>query len=286
MYISYWNLRENPFQNIADTKFAYLSNQHREGLARLLYLIEGRKLGGILVGPYGVGKSMILELMAEKVRAQGQSQYLHIDATPIGTLSLVHQILIRLGHNKPAADMSEALEALYNLFSSDAGKVQHLALAIDEAQFLRDKDAFEFLHLLVNLRTRNRDGQMGDSAVTLILSGHTELIQRISTDPSFCQRMQLAWELEPLNEQQTTEYVHHRMRAAGGDIWTFEEDALHEVYLASRGLPRQINNICDISLLLGCAARAPKVGRDLMQQAIHEVNSPLLHGEMFQGARA
>lgn len=286
MYISYWNLRENPFQNVADTRFAYLSNQHREGLSRLLYLVDGRKLGGVLVGPYGVGKSMILEMVAEKVRAKGASQFLHIDATPVGAVGVAQQLLAFLSYNERVSNLADAMMALQMLLSSDQQRLRHLVLAIDEAQLLREPQAFEFLHLLTNLRSIRKDGSHGDAAVTLILAGHTDLLKRISTEPSFCQRMQLAWELEPLSESQTIEYVHHRMRAAGGDIWAFEEDALRELQHASRGLPRQINNICDIALLLGCAGQIPKVGRELMMQAINEVNSPLLRGDSFQGTHA
>jgi len=41
MYLAHWNLREEPFQNVADPRFAYLSDQHQEGLARLIYLVKG-----------------------------------------------------------------------------------------------------------------------------------------------------------------------------------------------------------------------------------------------------
>jgi general secretion pathway protein A len=286
MYVSYWNLRENPFQNVADTRFAYLSSQHQEGLARLLYLVEGKKLGGVLVGPYGVGKSMVLEMMAEKTNEQGASRFFQVDATPVGTLGVAQQILNYLGFREKVTDLASAMMALQTALNNDDNRSKHLAIAIDEAQFLREAQAFEFLHLLTNLRSPRKDGAHGETAVTLILAGHLDLLNMISSEPSFCQRMQLAWQLEPLNESQTVEYVHHRMRAAGGDIWAFEEEALREVHHASHGIPRQINNICDIALLLGCAAQAPKIGRELMQQAINEVNSPMLRGESFQGARA
>ena len=145
------------------------------------------------------------------------------------------------------------------------------------------KQAYEFLHLLTNIRHRDKNGVSGESAITILLSGHPQLLDHLNEEPSFCQRMHLAWRLEPLSEQQTIEYVSHRIRAAGGDLWVFDEDALREAHHASHGLPRQINNICDIALLLGCAAKAGKVDRDLMLQAISEVNTPMLRGEAYEG---
>ncbi len=277
MYIAYWNLRENPFQNVADTRFAYLSNQHKEGLARLLYLIDGRKLGGILCGPYGVGKSMILELMAEKTRDNPAVKHLHVDATPMGVLPMVKQLLSQLGHKRDVSSFPDALDTLQEVFSDTDADFEHAVMAVDEAQLLRDGEAFEFLHLLSNLRNMRGQGR-GETAVTIILAGHHDLLSKVREEPAFCQRMQLAWQLDPLSVEQTVEYVHHRMRAAGGDIWVFDEEAIREVHHASGGLPRHINNICDISLLLGCASKISKIDRSIMQQAISEVNSPMLRG--------
>jgi general secretion pathway protein A len=276
MYVQYWGLREQPFQNIADPRFAYLSEQHKEGLARLLYLVEEQKLGGTLVGPYGVGKSMVIELLAEKVRGKNGEIYLQLDAPPSGALALAKQIVARLGHSQPIYDLSGGLEAIQNCFSESNPHAFHLVLVVDEAQMLRDAASFEFLHLLCNTRIRRRDGSLGATAVTLVLVGHHDLIEHLSGEPSLSQRLQLFWRLEPLDDQQAIEYVQHRMRAAGGDIWIFEEPALLEVYQASQGLPRLINNICDTALLIGSALHVPRVTAEVMQQAIAEVQSPVL----------
>ncbi len=282
MYVSYWNLRESPFQNVTDTRYAYLSDQHREGLARLLYLVEGRKLGGVLVGPYGVGKSMILEMIAEKVRERAAARYLRIDATPAGTLGVAQQILNFLGQRERVTDIANAMVALQTALMASEQRDTHLVLAIDEAQFLREPSAYEFLHLLTNLQHAGRHSASRGAAVTLILSGHLDLLHRIRGEASFCQRMQLAWALDPLDENQTVEYIQHRMRTAGGDLWVFEEEALSEVFQASGGVPRQVNNICDIALLLGCSEQATKIGPELIKQASAEAYSVLTPTEVSE----
>jgi len=275
MYFKYWGLRERPFQNMADARFAYLSDQHREGLARLLYLVEEQKLGGTLVGPYGVGKSMIIELLAEKVRGRNGEHYLQFDAPLAGAFALAKQLVANLGHTQTIFDISSALEALQNHFSDVNSSAAHLVLVIDEAQMLRQAADYEFLHLLCNLRMRRRDGSLGNPAITLLLVGHQDLVQHLAAEQSLAQRLQLFWRLEPLNSQQSMEYVQHRVRAAGGDIWIFDEAALVEVHQAAQGVPRLINNICDTALLIGCAMRAPRITGAIMLQAIAEVQSPL-----------
>ncbi len=276
MHFQYWGLRERPFQNATDTRFAYLSDQHREGLARLLYLVEEQKLGGTLSGPYGVGKSMVMELLAEKIRNRPGTLYIQLDAPPVSTLAFAKQFLARLGHRQPIDDLAAALDIIQALFAEDNPATRHLVLSIDEAQMLRENASFEFLHLLSNIRVRRRDGTPVDTAITILLSGHHDLLQHMAAEPSLAQRFQFNWRLEPLNDRQVVEYVQHRVRAAGGDIWIFEEGALQEVFQASQGLPRLINNMCDTAMLIGCAMHASRITGDIMHQAIHETQTPAL----------
>ncbi len=273
MYVAYWNLRERPFQNIADIRFAYLSEQQREGLARLIYVVEERKLGGVLAGPYGVGKTMILEMLAEKIRERTHTTLIQMDAPPSNTMALARQILLKLGSTTPVCDTTQALNGIQEHLV-DTTPPPHLVIVIDEAQLLRDQETFEFLHLLCNMRVRRRDGGLGDSGITLILSGHQNLTQQLAADTSLSQRLQFFWQLEPLDERQTMEYIQHRMRSAGGDVWTFEEASLTDVFNCTRGLPRLINNLCDVALLIGCASGADRITPDIVRQAAHETRAP------------
>jgi len=275
MHSSYWHLREEPFQNVADANFAYLSHQHREGLARLLYLVDGRKLGGVVVGAYGVGKSMLLYLLGQKIKQRPAIKFVQLDAPPGNALQLAKGLCRALGHNENISEITELVDVVKELCDErQSKKPSRLVISIDEAHLLRDNTAFELMQLLTNIRT---SGEKAESAVTLILSGHKELLDRLNEEPALCQRFQLIWELPPLDRQQTIEYVQFRVRAAGGDMWLFENDALDELFNSSGGIPRVINNICDVALLLGCASHSQKVTLPVMQQAVNEVRSPLLH---------
>jgi general secretion pathway protein A len=275
MYVTYWNLRERPFQNVADPRYAYLSAQHKEGLARMLYLVEEEKLGGTLVGPYGVGKSMVMELLADKIRNRPGTLYIQLDAPPVNTLAFARQFLARLGHRQHVEDLAAALDVIQAFFAEDNPALRHLVLTIDEAQLLREAATYEFLHLLSNLRARRHDGAPRSIAITLLLCGHNDLLPHLAAEPSLAQRFQFHWRLEPLGAQQVVEYVQYRVRASGGDSWLFHEEALRDVHRASQGLPRLINNLCDTALLIGCAARAPRITSAIIQQAMAEVQSPL-----------
>lgn len=267
MYLSFWNLREPPFQNVADPRFAYLCEQHHEGLARLVYLVQNRKLGGILAGPYGIGKSMVMELLSQEVRRDNSSLFIGFDYLPGKPMSLVRQILALMGYGEQAQSIGEPFEAVCFLRQHSAD-LKHTVLAIDEAQYIADPEVYSFLQLLTNITIADRQHGLSP-AFTLILAGASELHQSIVAKESLRQRLQIIWNLEPLNEKQVVEYVQHRIRVAGGDIWLFDSAALAELAPAG-GLPRLINNICDVALMLGFAANVRQVNHTIMRQAFQE----------------
>lgn len=279
MYLAHWNLREEPFQNVPDPRFAYLSEQHQEGLARLIYVAEGRRLGGVLVGPYGVGKSMVLELLAHNAAAMAGTRLMRVDVPPGGGDALARQIGRALFPQLKLTDMASALDAMRDMAESSKPSPGHVVLALDEAQLIRDRASFDFLHLLTNIRVPYAADRKEHSAFTLILVGHDDLSQTLEKEEALRQRLAMVWRLEPLSAKQVVEYVELRIRAAGGDLWMFEEDALEAVAAASGGIPRVINNICDVALMTGFVIKAPKITRQIMAQAIGETVPLVSAGE-------
>ncbi|MBU0716443.1 MAG: AAA family ATPase [Verrucomicrobia bacterium] len=276
MYVHYWNLREKPFQNVTDVRFAYLAEQHQEGLARLVYLAQNQKIGGVLVGPYGAGKSMILELLAQHIRADNKSKYLDISMMPGEAMALARRILEFTGYSGGVNDMTGALETLQGTVGNPKNEFPHTVLAIDEAQLIVDTATWQFLHLLTNITApANKDTPLRN-AFTLILCGHIDLTNHLKLYQALAQRMQLVWKLEPLTENQTVEYIQQRIRAAGGDIWIFSDDAMRAVHHASNGLPRLINNLCDTALMLGRAGKLQKITKEITEQAAADTQSDLL----------
>ncbi|MBI2438493.1 MAG: AAA family ATPase [Lentisphaerae bacterium] len=277
MYTGYWNLREMPFQNVCDLRFVYLSEQHQEALWRLMYLVKNRSQGGVLTGDYGVGKSMILAALAAQFIEAGQSDYLSVTAVPGQATDLPRQILARMNCAQQNLDMTGMLEHIRKICENPNSGFKHTALIIDEAQMIRHIETYEFLHLLTNFQMTTGDNSPPQTAFTLILSGPPDFIRRLSQEAVLCQRLELIWRLEPLNETQTIEYIQHRVRQAGGDIWIFDEEAVQSIFAFSRGLPRLINTICDIALMVGFTAKAPRITKDLVAISINNMPAANIH---------
>ena len=71
MYSSHWGLREMPFHKAHDVQSFYQSPTHEEALARLHFLVEQHRRLGLLLGPEGSGKSLLLEILSAQLRRRG-----------------------------------------------------------------------------------------------------------------------------------------------------------------------------------------------------------------------
>jgi general secretion pathway protein A len=119
---------------------------------------------------------------------------------------------------------------------------------VDEAQTL-NPELLEEIRLLSNLETSK------SKLLQIVLVGQPELDKTLSQHGfrQLRQRINLKYQLLPLSEKETREYVEKRLRIAGATKPLFTEKAIKEIYLRSGGIPRLINVVCDNALLNGYA---------------------------------
>ena len=269
MYTQYWNLTSSPFLNVDDPQLLYPSEQLLEGIARLYYLIDQERIAGMLTGGYGVGKTFLLSCLIKRTEKR-KLPLIRVDAVPHGALPLARLLLSELGINSPTpvATLADALMALQQHVMANARGLERHILLVDEAHYLADDEGLYLLHFLCNLRLHTAQGDK--PLFTLILAGIPALARAVQSYESLYRRIQLAWNLPPLSETQTTEYIQHHMRESGGDIWSFSIEALRAIHRYARGVPRSINNICDTALMLGYAARVPSITPEIVDQAARD----------------
>ncbi len=279
MYTAYWNLRESPFLNVVSDRLIYMTEQHQEGIARLYYLIDQERIAGLLTGAYGVGKTMTLEYLHRRA-AKARLPVIKVDAIPNGSLPMARHILRCLDLPDQAQTLPEALMSLQAYCQSSSHTLTRSLLLLDEAHHLAAGDGFYLAHYLCNLRIPATAQKDERPLFTIILAGTDEIRPALAGHESLRRRIQLDWQLKPLSAAQTTEYIQHHMRAAGGDIWAFSKDALDAVYTYSQGIPRSINNLCDTALMLGFAAQSPSVTRDIVMQAARDTGLDVLLSDL------
>ena len=107
--------------------------------------------------------------------------------------------------------------------------------------------------------------------LTLILLGQPELKEKVEAIPQLRQRVSVRYHLMALDERETKEYIEHRLEVAGCQENIFDSETYPLIFNASEGIPRRINNICDMSLLAGFGSKKDKIDKYIIQDVISDL---------------
>jgi len=264
MYLEYWQLKERPFENVPDPRFFYLSNIHQEALMRLLYTAREEKLGCYMIGVHGCGKTTVLNVFEEHIKDQG----FNIISTSNPLLpwkEFLKEIVYRLGVSEFPQETVDILHIIEEKLVNIKSQNIHTLLIIDEAHLLGE-ELMEELRLLLNIEYNNR------TCLSIILSGQPELSEKIDSFPQFKQRLPIRYFVNPLDEQDTKNYIEHRLKIAGAQRKIFDDACFDLIYEFTGGNPRSINNLCDIALLIGMGKSLPYVDTDVVKEVIEDLS--------------
>jgi len=267
MYQNHWKLDAKPFQNGRDARFYYPSVAHQGALLKLRYVIENHGTGALLTGGSGLGKSLLISAL--------------FDLLPNSFAPLVHLVFPRLAPDEFLAYLADEISGrtseqavpanvsvrkIQQKLTQNSANGQHAVVAIDDAQMLRDTETLDMLRLLMNFEAQGRP------AMTLVLAGQGSILPAVERVPSLDDRLGVKCVLRPFAADETASYLLHRLAAAGGDRAIFADDALDRVHELSAGVPRRINRLCELALLMGYAEDR----HSITAQQIEEVSSELI----------
>ncbi|HEY0376164.1 MAG TPA: AAA family ATPase [Pyrinomonadaceae bacterium] len=260
MYREFYGLKELPFALTPDPRFIYFTPSHTEVMANLHYGIESGKGLVVVTGEVGTGKTTILRWMMQRLDRTVLVAYVF---NPRLTVPEFYQHITTLFDVKDWETKSELLIALGKTLESRHGRGLRTVLIIDEAQGLSPY-VLEEIRLLSNFES--------DTAkqLQIILTGQPEL-RDVLNNPDLRQlkqRVALRCEIKPLpNVEETERYIASRLLVAGAERTDiFSPGAIDYIFRCSEGIPRQINNLCDNSLLTGYSAGEEVIGRAIIEE--------------------
>lgn len=265
MYLDYWQLDAKPFEPTCDTPFLYAGEAQKSALHKLRYAIESRRAAGLLAGPAGVGKTLLIETLAREL----DSRCLPLVRVVFPQMS-ERDLLVYLAEHlgAPPADpprytIEESLRRLEYVLRENMRANRHAVLVIEEAHLLEDSGLIEPLRLLLNLTVDGRP------PLTLLLVGQLSLLPMAARHGSFDERLDIKVFMQALTAGETAAYVEHRLEAAGASRDIFSAEALTTVHQLTGGLPRRINRLCDLALVVGFASGARNIDGDDLR-AVHD----------------
>ncbi len=267
MYAPFFGLSKEPFSIAPDPHFLFMSEQHREALAHLLYGLGGGGGFVLLTGEVGAGKTTVCRCFLEQVPSTCRVAYIFNPKLTVA--ELLQTVCAEFGIPLPAqADSVKAhVDALnFFLLAGHAGGRQAV-LVIDEAQAL-SADVLEQLRLLTNLETAER------KLLQIVLIGQPELRDMVARPDleQLAQRITARYHLGALSFAETQQYVQHRLSVAGPSApLPFTAGALKRIHTLSGGVPRRINLLADRALLGAYAQGQRRADSRTVAQSAREV---------------
>ena len=262
MYKSFFNLTRNPFELTPDPAFLFPTKRHNEALASLYYGVRQHKGFVVLTGEVGTGKTLLLRCLLQLLAESKDIAYAYLFNSRFSPTEFLQYIVSDFGLPASGKNKSELLLELSNCVVSRGLKNLTTLLIVDEAHHL-STELLEEVRLLTNLETPN------EKLLQILLVGQPELDKKLDSVilRQLKQRIALRAQLEPLDPQETKEYIERRLHLAGANSSAtalFSAQTIAAVYRHSRGVPRVINTICENALVTAYAREMRSVTPDII----------------------
>jgi general secretion pathway protein A len=266
MLLKFFGLKEHPFGVTPDPRYLYLSPGPREALASLFYGIESERGFLALIAPPGMGKTTLLFHLLEKFRTSARTAFLF--QTQCTSREFMRFLLAELGYETGDHDFVRMHEEFNQHLLREARAGNRFIVVVDEAQNL-DPSVLETIRLLSDFETPQA------KLLQIVLAGQPELADKLASRhlAQLRQRISLVSSLKPLSEEETRNYVQHRLRVAGyvgGSLFT--PQAMAETAEFTQGIPRNINNLCFNAMSLACALRQKTIDTTVVREVISDLD--------------
>ncbi len=246
MYTSFYGLSKRPFQLNPDPAFFFNSAVHKRGLAYLRYGLEQGEGFIVVTGAPGTGKTMLVKELFETIRNDEVIPGLMV-TSQVGAEDALRMVAGSFGLPYDTLAKAVLLKNLEAFFKSKAKDGQRVLLVVDEAQNL-PYQSLEELRMLLNLELD------GKPILQIFMLGQDEMRGVLQSDKmeQVRQRITATYHLRPLGQEETREYILHRLMTAGWDNDpVFSDETFEYIYQFTGGTPRLINSLCDRLLLYG-----------------------------------
>lgn len=263
MYPTHWGLQESPFRSCLDPRYFYQSPAHEEALARLHFLVEQRRRVGLLMGPPGSGKSLLLEVFAGQLRRSGRA-VAEVSLLGVEPTEMLHLLAASLKLNLDAAAPVVAVwQAIVDRLAEHRFEQRATVILADDA----DRASQAVISQLTRLA---RHGASPDALRTIVLTGRREQMGRLGHP--LLDLAELRIDVEPWERSDTEDFLRSSLAQAGCRDPVFAGPAVERLHQLGHGIPRRISQLADLALLAGAGAELPQIDADVVESVYRELS--------------
>jgi general secretion pathway protein A len=243
IYLEHFGLHERPFSLLPDPDFMYWSPAHRWTYTMLEYGLLTRAPITLITGEVGTGKTTLLQHL---LRSMGDDVKVALISNAHGDRGeLLRWVLMALAQPASPHDGYVDLFARFQAYLIDEyAKGNRVILIFDEAQNL-SRESLEELRMFTNINANK------DELLQLVLVGQPEL-RDIVLRPDmtqFAQRISSNFHLHAMDAPTVRAYIEHRLKVSGAKYTLFSHSACDLIHQKTAGVPRLVNQLCDLSLV-------------------------------------
>jgi len=246
MYEAFYKFQGKPFRLTPDPSMLFPSKGHKRAMSYLMYGFEQGEGFVMVTGAVGTGKTLLIQKLFEDL-AHRNVTVASIASANLDSEDVLPAVASELNLPFEGRSKEALLHDLKQHLVARSARHARTLLVVDEAQTLTPA-ALEMLRILTNLEQRGR------ALLQVFLVGQSDLREIIVANrmEQLRQRIIATFRLEPMEPEESREYILHRLHAVG---WKndpqFDPTVFAGVHHASRGIPRKINLIMDRLLLFG-----------------------------------
>jgi len=241
-HLHHFGLPQDPFSNEPDLRYFYESTSHRDAQRRVERGLRQHKGLTLLTGDGGMGKTLLARRILESLEEEVFEATLLVmlpgaaDATGI-----LQRFARQLGCEEPASDRAGLLGQIYELLAIVREDGRHAVLMVDDAQVMTP-EVFAELSGLLNLEYEDR------RLISMLFVGSPELDTLVQNDASIMPRVDVRVRLQPLDMENASAYLNHRVTSVNGNPEIVPPAAMDALYKFGRGRPRLLNTLGDNAL--------------------------------------
>lgn len=264
IYTAHFGLRERPFSLVPDPDFLFWSGAHRLAYSMLEYGLLTRAPITLVTGEVGAGKTTLLHHL---LRSVGEDVRIGLVSNAQGGRGeLLRWVLLALGQPAAPGDTYVDLFGRFQQFLiAEYAAGRRVILIFDEAQNL-SRESLEELRMFTNINSGK------DELLQLVLVGQPELRDMVRRPDltQFAQRVAAAVHLPAMDGPMVRAYIRHRLAVAGGAPDLVSMAAADAIADATGGVPRLVNQLCDLCLVYAYTKDHRRVLRLTVQQVLDD----------------